>query len=471
MDPQLTNIRCDTDPLNPTHLDAGTPNYMTPELLNKSWKETKDQYAIDKAKRGKAKVAMKTRRNYPISEYPTPAPDADGEKAYSGRLVETAEELAAKYNATASNVYGLGRIVFDLMTTAALRRPEDWGLCLKMNDNPNLVVYAEEEESNQSDENGSDVQRRPQLKSEFAEYYVADSRLPVTNQKMLDLIEPLGCGSARDYFPYSDGLTKLLSDMLAPKQVERPSVQTVTEAVATLLPAARSKITLEAQRPREPRILFEVHRKPWSMNIDTPGRVLFKAADYANTTESQALWPSESEKDKQWLAYVHETTNQVLQRWDPEEPLPTRPRWFEEDHDTKWQRLGEDLNVVKPGLPEHDRRQPGPAAQYNLKLGPLDGPMADEGRIYTDQETQTIRDYRNQGNQTDRAQEDQPPDQPEDQCEAQSEDGEEEGPVRKKRKTKKAATRQRAPTQRWQLVQERPATHGMRLRERKKPAN
>ncbi|KPI42130.1 uncharacterized protein AB675_5398 [Cyphellophora attinorum] len=314
------------DPLNPKCLGEGTPSYYGPEIINVLLNKLP---AVKQYRLGRADVGNFRRENIHI-------------------------------DAAANNIFGIGRILFDLMISLYSRG--DFSKFVRLDDGQRM-----NSDNKIMHNDGQDVDY------EWLHHYISGKRLSSEKAQMRGLITKLTGLSATGKLPYSEGLINLLCAMLDPVQSQRPKLNELREAVRRLRMDNEMYVAKDNENP-EDGSEKNINNTKRAMDSQDPHRLLYRPEDFARANFTRGpIWPSRTEGEtqaaKDWMSTLKNMADEMLRMWDPDDPMPTKPWYYKETEERKWWRFPvNDMAVQNQRVPRDNDDRSGPIVNHGAQI-------------------------------------------------------------------------------------------------------
>jgi hypothetical protein len=263
-------------------------------------------------------------------------------------------------DAAANNIYGIGRILFDLMIS--LYNRGDFSKFVRLDDgqmvnSDNKIMHKD----------GQDVDY------DWLHHYISGKRLSSDKTQMKQLITKLTGLSATGKLPYSQGLINLLCAMLDPIQAQRPKLKELRAAVRQLRMNNEMYVAPDNENP-EDGSEKNINNTKRAINSQDPHRLLYHLEDFARANITRGpIWPSRTEGEtqaaKDWMSTLKNMADEMLRMWDPDAPIPPKPWYYKETEERKWWRFPvNDMAVQNQRLPRADDDRSGPIVNHGAQI-------------------------------------------------------------------------------------------------------
>jgi hypothetical protein len=211
-----------------------------------------------------------------------------------------AQATSDPYDPIANSVWGIGRIVFELMTHIS---GTDFGQALKINDSEDPDKDFEDYEA-----------ERP-----------FSSSIEIWHKMLEQCIHADLVGS----FPYSDHLRELVADMLNPDQTKRPKIEEIEARAQDGLSIALATLNSEYE------VMHGRKRQLTKAQIAKKKVLYYTQEQWANIPNGVIGWKEKQDKELDWLrAWARSLFNFM----DPEGPMIKQPN-FMKANDEPWDRF------------------------------------------------------------------------------------------------------------------------------------
>jgi hypothetical protein len=218
--------------------------------------------------------------------------------------------LPKPIKASANNIWGIGRIVFELMTHI---QGTDFGKALVINESKLNNGDSDDESDNEKSH----------------ENFVARRSFSAKLDKWHQMLKECVHEELIDTFPFSEGLRQLVADMLHPLQGKRPPVDEIErrakDGLQTLMGdlAGVSKKSTKGQATKKNKL------EP----------LYYRQEDWASINAGVIKWSEKSDKE---LDFLRAWARHVFAQMDPDGPLIKRPKWMKDPRTGKsepWERV------------------------------------------------------------------------------------------------------------------------------------
>lgn len=212
---------------------------------------------------------------------------------------------------SANNAWGIGRVVFELMTHV---QGVDFGRCLKINDE--LTDYDEDYED-----------------------YVAQRKFTAKPDKWRTMISKVIHAELVGSFPYSEDLRALVADMLHPHPRKRPNVDEIQRRADEGLKRTLAAYETQAEPAKKGKKPARGASRKQTSKSKLP--VLYYTQEqWASMPAGPIKWKTSAESKEDDLSWLRLWAHQLLLSLDPEGPLIKQPAFMKGDT-RQWARTSD----------------------------------------------------------------------------------------------------------------------------------
>lgn len=234
----------------------------------------------------------------------------DREAAKKNASVDEEEEALPSILPGPNNIWGIGRILFELMTHV---QGTDFGRVLKIN---------------QGDDDYD----------EDYEEYVATERFSDNLGMWKKMVELTIDAELAPSFPYSDDLRSLVADMMHPEPSERPTVEDVERRAEASLTAITSTTS---DRPKASKKAGKAKPKPKPK--PKLHKLYYTQEHWAKIPDGAVKWRETKHVSLEWL---RTWARSLLASSDPEGPLIRKPDFMDRDEWTRVSSMARNLTIT-----------------------------------------------------------------------------------------------------------------------------